>query len=109
MLFRSSRTVPAGRVISQSPAAGRILEAGASVTIAVSTGPPAVVAVPSVLGLSARDAVQALADAGFEAQLHLEAEPPPGDPSRAAQVWKQLPAGGEPLAVDQAVVVWVNP
>ena len=53
--------------------------------------------------------VQVLADAGFEAQLHLEAEPPPGDPNRAGQVWKQMPAGGEPLAVDQAVVVWVNP
>lgn len=105
----SSRAVAPGRVISQSPNARYLVRPGDLVTLTVSSGPPAVVAVPSVLGLSAAEAVAALADDGFQAQLRLEAEPPPGDPSRLGKVWKQLPSGGTAQAVDEAVVVWVNP
>lgn len=105
----SSRVVPKGRVISQSPTAHHIVAPGDTVTLTVSSGPPAVVAVPSVLGLTAAQAVATLADAGFQAQLRLEAEPPPGDPARVGKVWKQLPSGGTTQAVDEAVVVWVNP
>lgn len=105
----ASRGVAAGRVISQSPNARYLVRPGDLVTLTVSTGPPVVVTVPSVLGLSAAQAVAALADAGFQAQLRLEAEPPPGDPARVGRVWKQLPSGGTTQAVDEAVVVWVNP
>ena len=105
----SSRAVPAGRVISQSPNARHLLAPGETVTLTVSNGPPAVVTVPSVLGMTAAQAVAALADAGFESQLRLEAEPPPGDPARAGKVWKQDPPAGTSLAVDLPVGVWVNP
>jgi tRNA A-37 threonylcarbamoyl transferase component Bud32 len=37
-----SRTVPAGRVISQAPAAGTLIDQGARVTLTVSAGPPTV-------------------------------------------------------------------
>ncbi|MSY07480.1 MAG: PASTA domain-containing protein [Actinobacteria bacterium] len=105
----ASRSVAAGFVISQSPAAGAPFAIGGTITLAVSTGPPLVVPVPSVLGLSAQKAAALLGASGFEVQIHIEAEPPPGAPERAASVWKQLPAGGEPLAVDQAVTIWLNP
>jgi penicillin-binding protein 1A len=105
----TSRVVPQGRVISQSPNARHLVSPGDAVTLTVSTGPPAVVTVPSVLGLTSTEAVAALADAGFQTQLRLEAEPPPGDPARAQRIWKQVPSGGTTQAVDEAVLVWVNP
>ena len=105
----ASRSVAQGFVISQSPAAGSPFAIGGTITLAVSTGPPLVVPVPSVLGLSAQKAAALLGASGFEVQIHVEAEPPPGAPERAASVWKQLPAGGEPLAIDQAVTIWLNP
>ena len=60
--------VPAGDVISQSPAAGTVVAAGSTVTIAVSTGPPAAQkpAVPNVVGLSEAEAKSTLEGAGFK-------------------------------------------
>ncbi len=45
----SSATVPAGQVISTSPASGTVAPYGSAVTVTVSSGPPTV-AVPNVLG-----------------------------------------------------------
>jgi beta-lactam-binding protein with PASTA domain len=45
----SSSTVPSGRVISESPVAGTLVNTGSAVNIVVSTG-PAQVAVPNVVG-----------------------------------------------------------
>jgi len=55
---------PAGRVISQSPAAGSFLDDGGKVRLVVSRGPPPV-AVPNVVGQPADQATLALAAAGF--------------------------------------------
>jgi eukaryotic-like serine/threonine-protein kinase len=64
----TSADVAAGNVISQSPAAGTVIEAGTSVTITVSKGAPAAptVAVPNVVGLGVLDAVTQLNDAGLK-------------------------------------------
>jgi serine/threonine-protein kinase len=60
----TSRTVPAGNVISMSPGPNRVLVRGDTVTLTVSTGPkPA--KVPYVVGSSGDDAEDDLEDAGF--------------------------------------------
>jgi beta-lactam-binding protein with PASTA domain len=55
---------PAGRVISQSPAAGAFLDDGGKVRLVISRGPPPV-AVPNVVGQPADQATLALIAAGF--------------------------------------------
>src|SRR5258708_36404067 len=47
----SSSTVPSGSVISQSPSAGALANAGDPVTLTISSGPPQV-AVPNVVGMT---------------------------------------------------------
>jgi serine/threonine-protein kinase len=58
-------TVPAGRVVGTSPAAGTPVKRDAVVTIIVSTGPP-VIAVPSVDNAAGTDAENQLTSAGFK-------------------------------------------
>ena len=59
-----SLTVPAGRVIAQTPSSGVMAPPGTAVALVVSLGPgPA--AVPDVAGLSRTEAEAALADAGL--------------------------------------------
>ncbi len=60
----SSATVPAGQVISTSPASGTVAPYGSAVTVTVSSGPPTV-AVPNVLGETVTQATAALQGAGL--------------------------------------------
>src|SRR5262245_17120995 len=55
---------PAGRVISQSPAAGTFLDDGGTVRLVVSRGPPPV-AIPDVAGQPEQQAAVALTGGGF--------------------------------------------
>ncbi|HYV59329.1 MAG TPA: PASTA domain-containing protein, partial [Acidimicrobiia bacterium] len=55
---------PAGRVISQSPAAGAFLDDGGTVRLVVSRGPPPV-AIPDVAGQPEQQATLVLSGAGF--------------------------------------------
>ncbi|HNY86277.1 MAG TPA: PASTA domain-containing protein, partial [Candidatus Hydrogenedentes bacterium] len=58
-------TVPAGQVISQSPAAGVEVAAGTAVNLTVSRGPEPVV-VPDVTGMTQANAAAALTGAGLD-------------------------------------------
>ena len=58
-------TVPEGRVIKTSPAAGTSVDRGSDVTLYVSSGPKQV-AVPDVVGLTQREAQQTLGNRGFQ-------------------------------------------
>jgi beta-lactam-binding protein with PASTA domain len=60
-----SDDVPPGRVVEQSPPAGREVSEGSVVTLQVSSG-PGQAAVPDVTGQSREEAEAALRDAGFE-------------------------------------------
>src|SRR6185295_13014148 len=60
----SSTTVPAGSIISQTPAAGTQVTIGSVVTLVISSGPPQV-AVPSVVGLTQTAATTAITNAGL--------------------------------------------
>ena len=56
--------MPAGSVISQSPAAGTQVNTGSAVSLVVSSGLPQV-AVPSVVGLTQAAATTAITGAGL--------------------------------------------
>jgi serine/threonine-protein kinase len=58
-------TVPKGRVIRTSPAAGTSVDRGSDVTLVVSSGPQQV-AVPDVVGLTKAEAQQTLGNQGFQ-------------------------------------------
>jgi eukaryotic-like serine/threonine-protein kinase len=65
---QASTDVPAGRVISQNPAAAALVAPGAAVDIALSTGKPDVV-VPYVIGEDKTEASQKLRAAGLRVKL----------------------------------------
>jgi hypothetical protein len=60
----NSGTVPAGLVISSSPAAGASVSPGSAVALVVSTG-PTLVPVPNVVGLTQAAATTAISAAGY--------------------------------------------
>ena len=85
-------TVPKGRVIKTSPAAGTSVDRGSDVTLYVSSGPEQV-AVPDVVGLTQRQAQQTLGNRGFPFTVTEEgsADQQPGtvlrqDPAAGAKV-----------------------
>ncbi|MEZ5402288.1 MAG: PASTA domain-containing protein [Bryobacteraceae bacterium] len=57
-------SIPAGNIISQSPAAGSVVDAGSAVCITVSTGPPTIT-VPDVRGQTRAAAEAAIVAAGL--------------------------------------------
>ncbi len=98
-----SATFASGTVFAQTPSVGRILKKGSRVTITVSSG-PARVALPSVEGLSAAQAVDTLRRAGFQPRTKTRA---------SASVAEGLvigtePAAGTRLPVGSAVTVLVS-
>ena len=103
-----SRDYPPGTVIAQDPAAGHPVKPGALVTITLANGRPRMIAVPSVLGLLADEAVGVLQRAGFQASVIPENEPPPGNATRAGRVWKQSPIAGSQADEASMVTVSVN-
>ena len=84
-----SETVAAGRVVRSEPAPGGRVLRGHSVTVVLSSGPPAV-PVPSVTGRSVDDAQGAIRQAGLQPQL---TEQSSAD-VEAGQIISQTPAGG---------------
>jgi eukaryotic-like serine/threonine-protein kinase len=62
-------TADVGRVYDQTPAGGERIDKGNTVTLKVSTGKPKV-SVPAVIGDQATDAVAALTELGFKADIH---------------------------------------
>jgi len=82
-------TVPEGRVIKTSPAAGTSVDRGSDVTLYVSSGPKQI-AVPDVVGLTQREAQQTLGNRGFQFTIAEEgsADQEPGT------VLRQDPAAG---------------
>jgi eukaryotic-like serine/threonine-protein kinase len=65
----ANATVPAGQIISQTPAADTPAEKGKTVVVEVSAGAQDV-AVPKVMGLSVNNAKAALEKIGLEADVH---------------------------------------
>jgi serine/threonine-protein kinase len=94
-----SDTVPEGRVVSTSPAAGSTAHVGDTVTVNVSKGPRPV-KVPDVVGMKDGDAKKLLEQAGF----HVDERKLPGGPH---QVLRQSPPGGSLAPRGSTVVIYV--
>jgi beta-lactam-binding protein with PASTA domain len=99
-------TVPAGNVISQDPAAGTMVDAGATVNIVVSTGPdaPATVKVPDVAGKTADEGQQALEAEGFV----VDRQDKPSTDVEAGLVIETAPAAGTEAAAGDTVTMYVS-
>jgi serine/threonine-protein kinase len=81
-------TEPQGKVLSQSPAAGKQVGRGSQVTVFASTG---AITVPDVTGQSRKAAVTALKKAGFTAAV---TEENTTDPTQVGFVISEFPPGG---------------
>jgi beta-lactam-binding protein with PASTA domain/predicted Ser/Thr protein kinase len=81
-------TEPQGKVLSQSPAAGKQVARGSQVTIFASTG---AITVPSVIGQTRKAAVTALKKAGFVPAV---TEENTTDPTQVGVVISEFPPGG---------------
>ncbi len=82
-------SVPEGRVIKTSPAAGQSVDRGSNVTLYVSSGPRQV-AVPDVVGLTQQEAQQTLGNRGFQFSASEEGS----DTADPGTVLRQDPAAG---------------
>ena len=91
-------------VISQDPAAGTEVDAGARVTITVSSGPEQV-SVPDVVGLAAAEARRELRDAGL---APVERSSPVDSADQAGLVVDQSPDVGEQADKGSTVVILVG-
>ena len=81
-------TEPEGKVLSQSPGAGKRVARGSQVTIFASTG---AITVPDVTGQTRKTAVTALKKAGFTVAVTEETT---ADPSEVGRVISEFPPGG---------------
>jgi beta-lactam-binding protein with PASTA domain/predicted Ser/Thr protein kinase len=99
---QADETVPEGRVIKTSPAAGASVDRGSNVTLYVSSGPKQV-AVPNVVGLTAQEAQQTLGNRGFQFTV-TEQGSADADPGT---VLSQDPAGGAKADPGSSVAIVV--
>jgi beta-lactam-binding protein with PASTA domain len=95
----NSATVAAGLVISQNPIGGTSVAPGSAVALVVSLG-PALVTVPSVVGLTQPSAQTAITGAGLSVGTVTTAS---SDTVAAGLVISQNPAGGGSAALGSAV------
>jgi len=88
VLVQRDSTEPEGKVINQSPGAGKLVARGSQVTVFASTG---AITVPDVVGQDRKTAVNALKKAGFTVAV---TEQPSSDPAELNRVISEFPPGG---------------
>ncbi len=88
VLVQRDSTEPEGKVVNQSPGAGKLVARGSQVTVFASTG---AITVPDVVGQDRKTAVNALKKAGFTAAV---TEQPTTDPAELNRVISEFPPGG---------------
>jgi eukaryotic-like serine/threonine-protein kinase len=98
---RNSR--PDGEVIAQDPAPGTKLEVGEEVTLTVSSG-PGLAGVPSVEGLTRKQARKRLTDAGFRVRERREAS----DDVEEGKVVEATPTAGAQVEVGSVVTIVIS-
>jgi penicillin-binding protein 1A len=96
---------PRGVVVSQTPGGGASAELGALVTIEVSSGVPAKVKVPDVIGMARKDAKAALEAAGFVVEV---VEKHVSDPDNVEVVLDQDPTAGTKALQGTTVFIMVG-
>jgi eukaryotic-like serine/threonine-protein kinase len=101
---QASASVPAGNVISQSPAGNTKAANGSTVTITVATAPPTVT-VPAVIGDPAAGAVSALHATGLKVNQTTRTVTKPGN---SGVVVDQTPAGNSTAKKGSTVTIVVG-
>jgi serine/threonine-protein kinase len=99
---KADENVPKGEVIEQDPNGDEYVDSGDTVTLVVSTGPPARV-VPSVLTLSKADARRALVAQGFKVRVEVREDDVTKD-----QVLDQEPQANTRVAAGSTVTIFVS-
>ncbi len=102
---QASDTVPSGRVISTTPAAGTSVKKNSTVTVVVSTGPQQVT-VPGVVGQTEDNATASLRNKGFDVAVTTKTLPA-GD-ANIGRVTSQSPGGGGTAAKGSTVTITVG-
>jgi beta-lactam-binding protein with PASTA domain len=101
----ASATVPAGSVISQDPAAGTSVPPGSPISLVVSSGSTALIAVPNVVGQIQGAAIAALNVAGLTGgEITLIAS----SPVPAGSVISQDPTAGTSVAPGSSISLGVS-
>jgi len=101
---RTDERVPGGRIISQSPPAGRKVAAGEKVAVVISKG-PRYVQVPDVKGMTLAQAKKVLQNNG----LYLGRQEEASDPQQpVGRILAQDPAAGRSVDKGSGVTVYVN-
>jgi serine/threonine-protein kinase len=88
VLVQRDSTEPEGKVLSQSPGAGKVVARGSQVTVFASTG---AITVPDVVGQDRKSAVNALKKAGFTPAV---TEEETTDPAQVNRVISEFPPAG---------------
>ncbi len=101
-LRQPSSQFPAGQATGTDPAAGKSLPTGTSITLIVSSGPPAAT-VPNVTGDSEADATTALTTAGFKVNVNSQTS----STAQAGNVISQNPAGGSTAPPGSVITIVV--
>ena len=100
--FAPSNSIPAGRVISQDPAAGDFVDPGSTVTLTISSGLPQVT-VPDVVNQLRRQADSTLKDRNLVPQYQVvDSDEPKG------QVLRTEPTAGTEVQEGSTVVVYYS-
>jgi beta-lactam-binding protein with PASTA domain/tRNA A-37 threonylcarbamoyl transferase component Bud32 len=102
-LPRHSRDVPEGRIAAQDPPSDGRARRGAAIQIALSLG-PRIVAMPKVTGLTREQAIERLAEHGFDVRVDTGFH----DAAPAGQVAAQRPDPGGEIAEGSDVVLFVS-
>ncbi|WP_134765789.1 Stk1 family PASTA domain-containing Ser/Thr kinase [Nocardioides sp. 1609] len=92
---------PQGEVLTQNPAAGTMVEKGASITLEYSEGPKEV---PFVIGKTEREATRLIEEAGFVVDVRPDAV----STEVKGTVTDQAQEAGQPLPQDSVVVIFVS-
>ena len=101
----SSQTVASGSVISESPVSGTLVAQGSAVNLVVSTGPPPLVSVPNVVGMTQANATTAITGAGLAVGTVTTAS---STTVAAGLVISQNPAGGASVSTGSAVALVIS-
>jgi probable HAF family extracellular repeat protein len=105
--IQNNGTVPAGVVISQTPAAGTSLRVGAPVNLVVSSGK---VSVPNVIGLANATATSLLTSAGLTVTVSYQYSATMSGTTPSITVFQESPQVGTLVAQGSAVnVVFLTP
>jgi eukaryotic-like serine/threonine-protein kinase len=100
---QASDTVPLNHIISQNPPPGARVARGSPVNVTVSSG-PSTVSVPSVVGESQSDAINALHDAGLRVLIN----DGPSDTVPKDHVISQDPGAGSDVPTGHTVTILVS-